>query len=258
MLKQLLILSATSLLFACNNSDTSNTVMTGDSGHITGGSDSTNTTHTNDASNGTESLSTNARSKWHSYGRDSMGSAWKTDDSTIHLDASVKNDWQTKNGGDIVSNEEYENFDLSLDWKIAKGGNSGIIFYVQDDTSKYKNTWETGMEMQVVDNERHPDGKIHKHQAGDLYDLIPISKKAFHPAGEWNHVEIISNNGNLVFNVNGEQVLQTTLWDDNWKKLIAGSKFKDMKDFGTFKKGRIALQDHGADVWYKNIQIKRL
>jgi hypothetical protein len=114
------------------------------------------------------------------------------------------------------------------------------------------------MEMQVVDNERHPDGKIHKHQAGELYDLIPITKKPFHPAGNWNHVQINSNNGHLVFQVNGEQVLETTLWDDNWKKLIAGSKFKDMKDFGTFKQGKISLQDHGADVWYKNIQIRRL
>jgi len=255
MLKQLIFISTASLLFACNNSDSGNTVMTGDSGHITAGTDSTSTNNTNDA---WESLSTNARSKWHTYGHDSMGSAWKTDDSTIHLDASVKNDWQTKNGGDIITNEEYGNFELSLDWKIAKGGNSGIIIYAQEDTSKYKYPWETGMEMQVVDNERHPDGKIHKHQAGELYDLIPITKKPFHPAGEWNHVQITSNNGNLVFNVNGEEVLQTTLWDDNWKKLIAGSKFKDMKDFGTFKKGKISLQDHGADVWYKNIQIRRL
>ncbi|MFL5810504.1 MAG: DUF1080 domain-containing protein, partial [Flavisolibacter sp.] len=170
----------------------------------------------------------------------------------------IKNDWQTKNGGDIVTNEEYGNFDLNLDWKISKGGNSGIMFYIHEDSSKYKYPWETGLEMQVVDNQLHPDGKIPKHQAGELYDLIPITKKPFRPVGQWNHVQIISNNGDLVFNVNGEQVLHTTLWDDNWKKLIAGSKFKDMKDFGTFKSGKIGLQDHGFDVWYKNVQIRRL
>lgn len=205
-----------------------------------------------------QTLSDGARNQWHTYGHDSMSSAWKVEDSVIHLDASVKNDWQTKNGGDIVSNKEYENFDLELDWKISPAGNSGIMIYVHEDSSKYKYPWETGMEMQVVDNEKHPDGKIPKHQAGELYDLIPITKKPFKPVGDWNHIRILSDKGALEFYVNNEQVLKTTLWDDNWKKLIADSKFREMKDFGTYKKGRISLQDHGADVWYKNIRIKEL
>jgi hypothetical protein len=209
-------------------------------------------------SSGWQTLSDGTRNQWHTYGHDSMGSAWKVEDSIIHLDASVKNDWQTKNGGDIVSNQEYENFDLELDWKISPAGNSGIMIYVHEDSSKYKYPWETGMEMQVVDNEKHPDGKIPKHQAGELYDLIPINKKPFKPVGEWNHIRILSDKGALEFYVNNEQVLKTTLWDDNWKKLIAGSKFNEMKDFGTYKKGRISLQDHGADVWFKNVRIKEL
>ena len=197
-------------------------------------------------------------SGWHSYGKDSLGKAWKMEDSALHLDASVKSDWQTKNGGDIVTDKEYENFHLKLDWKISKGGNSGIMFYVKEDTAKYKYPWETGPEMQVVDNVGHPDGKSPLTSAGSLYDLIPVSKNSVKRAGEWNAVEIIADHGKLDLYLNNEHVISTTLWDDAWRKLIAGSKFATMPDFGTFKKGRISLQDHGADVWFRNIKIKRL
>lgn len=195
---------------------------------------------------------------WHTYGKDSTGRAWKVADSTLYLDASNKKDWQTGDGGDIVTAEEYDNFHLKLDWKIAKNGNSGIILYVQEDPAKYTYTWNTGPEIQVLDNEGHPDAKIHKHRAGDLYDLIASSPETVKPAGEWNQVEIISNQGHFEVIQNGTKVLETTLWDDNWRTLIAGSKFANMPDFGTFKSGKIALQDHGDNVWYRNIMIKRL
>jgi Domain of Unknown Function (DUF1080) len=194
---------------------------------------------------------------WHSYGKTTTGDAWKVADGAIYLDTTKKAGWQTT-GGDIVSAEEYENFDLKLEWKIAPNGNSGIIFYVHDDTTKYKYVWQTGPEMQVLDNAGHDDGKIIKHRAGDLYDLISCSKETVKPAGEWNEVEIISNNGKLDFLLNGTNVVSTTMWDDNWKKMVAASKFKEMPDFGTYKKGKIALQDHGNAVWYRNIKIKRL
>jgi hypothetical protein len=195
---------------------------------------------------------------WHSYGKDSVGSAWKVVDGALHLDASNKKDWQTGDGGDIVTDEEFDNFHLKLDWKIAQNGNSGIILFVKEDTAQYPYTWSTGLEMQVLDNAGHPDAKIHKHRAGDLYDLIASSPETVKPAGEWNQVEVISNNGSLEFYQNGQKVVSTTLWDDNWRALIAGSKFAKMQDFGTFKSGKIALQDHGDNVWYRNIMIKRL
>lgn len=189
---------------------------------------------------------------WHTYGQNKVGEAWKAEDSLLHFTPG------TAGGGDLVTNDTYDNFDLKLEWKISKNGNSGIIIYVQDDTAKYKNTYNTGMEMQVLDNDGHPDGKIFKHKAGNLYDLIPNTKETVKPVGEWNQVQITSNNGKLDFYLNGENVVSTTLWDDNWKKLIAGSKFADMPGFGTFKSGHIALQDHGDQVWYRNIMIKRL
>jgi hypothetical protein len=198
-------------------------------------------------------------SGWHTYGKDSVGKAWRVDDSVLHLDASQKDDWQTKDGGDIVTNDEFENFDLQLDWKISQGGNSGIMFYVNEDTSKYKYAWESGPEMQIADNEKNEDGKVYKSQAGDLYELFPTtSQQHVKPAGQWNHVEIVSNKGKLDFYMNDAHVLDTTIHDSSWNKIIAATKFKDFPGFGTYTKGKIALQDHGADVWFKNIRIKEL
>lgn len=189
---------------------------------------------------------------WHSYGQTSAAAQWEAKDGAIHLNKS-------KGGnGDLVTDKEYGNFDLKLEWKISPNGNSGILFYVHEDPAKYEEAYYTGPEMQVLDNDGHPDGKIHKHRAGDLYDLIPCTKETVKPVGEWNQVEIISNNGSLKLFLNGTNVVSTTIWDENWKSLVAGSKFKQWPDFGTFQRGKIDLQDHGNEVWYRNIKIKEL
>lgn len=195
---------------------------------------------------------------WHKYGADSVGSAWIVDDNSMHLKAKNREDWQIKGGGDIVTDEEFDNFHLMYDWKIDIGGNSGVIFYIQEDPVKYRWGWQTGPEMQVLDNERHADAKITTHRAGDLYDLIASSSEPVKPALEWNRAEIVSNNGKLDFFLNGVNIVSTTMWDDNWKKLIAGSKFKGSPDFGIYKKGKLGLQDHGDNVWFRNIKIKKL
>lgn len=196
---------------------------------------------------------------WHTYNQDTVGTAWKVSDGVLYLDASQKDDWQVVGGGDIVTDEDFDNFHLELEWKISEGGNSGIIFFIHEEPGDtlYTYPWLTGPEMQVLDNEKHPDALIHKHKAGDLYDLIE-SKVTVKPAMQWNKAEIISNKSHLTFKLNGEVVLETNMWDENWKTLIAGSKFKDMPLFGTFKKGKIALQDHGDNVWFRNIRIQKL
>ncbi len=190
---------------------------------------------------------------WHTYGKQTAGGAWRVEDGALSFDPANKD-----GRGDLVTNEEYGNFHLKLDWKIAPKGNSGVIFYVHEDPSKYKETYNTGLEMQVLDNDGHADGKIIKHRAGDLYDLISVSKETVKPVGEWNHAEVVSKDGKLDLYLNGEHTVNTTLWNDNWKSMVSKSKFKSMPDWGTFAKGKIALQDHGNNVWYKNIQIKRL
>jgi Domain of Unknown Function (DUF1080) len=197
---------------------------------------------------------------WHSYGKNRVGSVWKIENGVLHLDGASKKKSNAE-GGDMVTNEEYENFHLKLEWKISPKGNSGVIFYVKED-GKYPDTYNTGPEMQVVDNgsatvSGHPDARLYTHRAGDLYDLL-AAKEAAKPAGEWNQAEIIANKGKLDFYLNGMHTLSATLWNDTWWKMIAISKFKDMENFGTFKKGKIALQDHGDDVWYRNIRIKKL
>jgi hypothetical protein len=195
---------------------------------------------------------------WHTYGQATAGQAWKVADGMLYLDTTQKEGWQIKGGGDLLTNEAFENFHFETEWKIAPGGNSGIIFLIKDDTAKYDYIWKTGPEMQVLDNAGHADAKIIKHKAGDLYDLIESSTPSANPAGEWNKAEIIVNKGKLDLLLNGTNIVSTTMWDDNWKKLIAGSKFKDMPDFGTIRSGNIALQDHGNAVWYRNIRIKKL
>lgn len=190
---------------------------------------------------------------WHTYGKPAAGSAWKVADGALMLDVTTK-----EGRGDLVTNDEYDNYHLKLEWKISPKGNSGVIFYINEDAAKYHESYNTGLEMQVLDNDGHPDGKIIKHRAGDLYDLISVSKETVKPVGEWNKAEIVSKDGKLDLYLNGEHTVSTMLWDENWRNMVANSKFKTMPGFGTFKKGKIGLQDHGNGVWYRNIQIKKL
>lgn len=196
-----------------------------------------------------------SKNAWHIYNNKSDGAAWKVQDGILYLDPEAKK--SGAGGGDLVTNEEYENFDLKLEWKIDSAGNSGIIFLTQED-SAYGQSYLTGPEMQIIDNNGHRDAKINKHRAGDLYDLIASSTENAHPWGQWNEIGISINKGQLELFQNGTKVVSTTMWNDSWKQLIANSKFKTWAGFGMFRKGKIALQDHGNGVAFRNIRIKRL
>jgi Domain of Unknown Function (DUF1080) len=248
---------STIALFACNNNAT--TVTTEKDTTIGQKEISANQLTEEQKAEGWQLLFDGQTTKgWHKYGNEPVGSAWKIKDGSLVLDTTEKADWQTKGGGDILTDSAFENYHFKVDWKIAPGGNSGIIFNIYEDKPKYEYAWYTGMEMQVLDNNGHSDAKIIKHRAGDLYDLISSARETVKPVGEWNHAEIKCLNGKLDLYLNGENVVSTTLWDDAWKKLVAGSKFKDMPAFGTIKKGRIGLQDHGNEVQFRNIMIKNL
>ncbi len=154
---------------------------------------------------------------WHTYNKKTFGPAWKVVDGTLFCDTT----YHVPKGeeGDICTDEVYENFDLKYEWKISKNGNSGVMFLVQE-SPKYEAPYLTGPEMQVLDNDGHPDGKIHKHRAGDLYDLIASSSEPVRPVGEWNEAEIKLDHGHLTLYLNGVQVVSTTMWDKqtgmNW------------------------------------------
>jgi cytochrome c len=164
----------------------------------------------------------------------------------------------TKDGrGDIITDGEYENFELMLEWKIDSCGNSGLMFNVVED-AKYKTPWLTGPEMQILDNTCHPDAKIIKHRAGDLYDLISCSTETVKPAGEWNQVRVVSNKANYEFWLNGTKVVTFTMHDAKWDEMVKNSKFKEMPDFGKATKGHLSLQDHDDKVWFRNMKIREL
>jgi hypothetical protein len=200
---------------------------------------------------------------WHSYLEKAPGKAWQVKDGTIFLNKnskSVYNDF-----ADLVTNDEYENFDLKLEWKMEPCANSGVMFYVNE-SPQYKNTYETGPEMQITDlscmytsnHSEISDSRINMHRAGDLYDLVPADTEWVKPAPEWNTYEIIANNGHVQFFQNGHKIVDTEFWDNNWWKNISRTKFHQWKDFGTFRTGHISIQGtEDGKLWFRNIKIKK-
>jgi len=197
---------------------------------------------------------------WKGYHKDSFPEAgWKiTEDGYLQCIGSGKGEAGGK-GGDIITRETYDDFELELEWKISEGGNSGIFIMAQE--LEGQPIWKSAPEMQILDNEKHPDARLGKdgnRQAGSLYDLIPAKPQNAVPAGGWNKVKIIKYQGTVVFFQNGEQVVEFHLWTDKWNDMVENSKFAEFEHFGKHSEGHIGLQDHGNDVWFRNIRIKTL
>jgi len=197
---------------------------------------------------------------WRGYNQPAFpAEGWEVVDGTLHCIGSGEGEAGGA-GGDIIYDKKLSNFELSLEWKISEGGNSGIFILAQEipDTPIY----ESAPEMQILDNERHPDAKLGKdgnRMAGSLYDLLPAKPQNAKPAGEWNQAGILVYQGTVVFKQNGENVVEFHLWTDNWKKMCAESQFADWDMFvNTAHEGYIGLQDHGNDVWFRNIKLKEL
>lgn len=187
---------------------------------------------------------------WHAYLKQDAG-PWKVVDGALQLDPKAPGQ------ADLVTDAEYENYELSIDWKIAEGGNSGIIFGVHEDPALGA-TYLSGIEMQVLDNEKAEDNKKANHLAGSLYDMKAAPADAAKPAGQWNTAKIHKENGHLIFWLNGKEVINVQMGSPEWTELINNSKFKTWKDFAKYPKGHIALQSHGAVVSFKNIKLKQL
>jgi hypothetical protein len=166
-----------------------------------------------------------------------------------------------ENRKNIITRKTYTDFILSLEWKVEEGGNSGIFWSVMED-KKYPEAYQTGPEIQVLDNDNHADGSHESgtRTAGSIYDMIPYPKEHVNPANEWNHcvlrIDHKANEGSVT--MNGKETIAFPLRGKKWDRMVADSKFKDWEGFRKQYTGHIGLQDHGDKVWYRNIKIKEL
>ncbi len=186
-------------------------------------------------------------SQWRNFKQINLSDKWQIVDGAMKLTAA--------GGGDILTKQQFQNFELLLDWKISEAGNSGI-FVLANETGNM--IYSNAPEIQILDNERHPDNKLENHLSGSLYDMIASPSSSHQKAGEWNTVKIRLHNSELTVWQNGVQTAQVTIDSPEWQKLLVASKFATWQGFAKAKSGHIGLQDHGDQVWFKNIKIKEL
>jgi hypothetical protein len=190
---------------------------------------------------------------WRNFGRDSL-IGW-TIDSNSMLALGQGGD----HGNDIITRDEFENFELSVDWKTSVGGNSGIFFNAIEDTAVHA-IYEIAPEYQIIDEVSWDGDSLHEGQlAGACYDMYYADKnKKLMPVGEWNTSKIVVNNGHVQHWLNGDKIVEYQMWTPEWDSLKSVRKWKDYPLYGTARKGHIGLQDHGKKTWFRNIKIKIL
>lgn len=158
-------------------------------------------------------------------------------------------------GGDLITDEQFENFELALEWKLRPGGNSGIMFRVSEDAEQ---TYHTGPEMQVLDDAGHRDGGSRLTSAGSNYGLHAAPEGVVRPVGEWNEARLVVNGAHVEHWLNGTKIVDYELWSPAWEALVAESKFVQWPQYGRLRRGHLVLQDHGDWVAYRNIKIRVL
>ena len=183
---------------------------------------------------------------WRSYGKPTLSDGWVVQDGALT---------RTGAGGDIISNDEFKNFELSIDWKIEPGGNSGIFYRASEEKDEI---YWNAVEMQVLDDAKHPDGQNPLQSAGAAYDLYPAPRGHVKPGGEWNSARLVVNGNHVEHWLNGFKMTEYELGSPDWNSKIAASKFKPHAKFGKNTQGHIGLQDHGNVVAYRNIKIRAL
>jgi len=190
---------------------------------------------------------------WRGYKKpDTKEARWKVEDGMLTIPQTGEGD--TKGQRDIITLDTFTQFDLRWEWKISQGGNSGVKYFVLEDQPS-----AIGHEYQMIDDERHPDAKIGPHrQTAAFYDVMPAHDRPMKPAGEWNTSEVIVRGLHVEHYLNGKKVLEYELDSPPLRAAIAKSKFKDIARFGTPQDGHILLQDHGDQVWFRKVEIKKL
>lgn len=184
---------------------------------------------------------------WRLYGSMDPPTGWEVEDGQLT---------RTGPGGDIVyAPRQFGDFDLQLEWRVEPGGNSGILYRGLTVTDYI---YKSAPEMQVLDDERHADGRDPLTSAGSVYGLYPAPRGVVRPAGEWNEARIVARGPHVEHWLNGVKVAEYELGSPDWSARVAGSKFVQWPEFGTSLRGYVALQDHGDMVWYRNIKIREL
>ena len=195
---------------------------------------------------------------WKRFNHDTIGPLWSVKEGMIICDGQGLGEGTANIGGSLVNTRSFGNFELSVEWKISAGGNSGIIYHVVEDP-KYKHDYETGPEFQLMDDGGWKDQLRDVQMVGGSYDMYaaPATKKV-NPVGEWNTARLIYNNGHVEHWLNGEKVVEFDEGSPDFTERYKKSKWVDYPDWNKFKSGSISLQDHGAAVYFKNIKIKAL
>ena len=183
---------------------------------------------------------------WQGFGGKPVPTGWHAIDGELR---------RVEGGGDLLSKEIYGDFEVSLEWKIAEGSNSGLIWRVGDDEAP---GWRTGPEMQILDNKHHPDGRLASTSAGACYALIAPDRDVSLAPNRWNTARLVAKGSKISYWLNNENVANFDVASAEWKDLVAKSKFKNFPNFGKLSKGRLMLQDHGDDVAFRNIKIREL
>ena len=214
---------------------------------------------------------------WRGYGKDEVPTRWSIDDGCLKFSGTGTGEGQQGDGGDIIFAHKFKNFELSFDWKVSKGGNSGVFYLIQEVTTEkdgetiLEPSYISAPEYQILDNANHPDAKLGKdgnRQSASLYDMIPAVPQNQNAYEQWNEGKILVYKGTVVHSQNGENVLEYHLWTQQWTDMLQASKFSQEKWPLAFEllnncggenhEGYIGFQDHGDDVWYRNIRIKVL
>jgi len=185
---------------------------------------------------------------WRGFKKDNVPAGW-----TITQKGELY--FNKKGSGDIMTVAEFENFELQLEWKISAGGNSGIFFGVSEE-GEY--SWQTGPEMQVLDNAKHKDGLEPKTSAGSNYALHAPSRDVTRPVGQYNAVRLVVKGTHIEHWLNDVKIVAYEIGSPEWEALVAQSKFASLPQYGRNRRGHIVLQDHGDKVWYRNIRIRPL
>ncbi len=196
-------------------------------------------------------------SGYHVYGdADAPLVRWSIEGDALRLDGRAGENDKSK-VDIVVSPKPYGDFELSFEWKMSPGGNGGV-FYKVIESPKYPKPWHTGLEMQLLDDEGHEEGKVKTHRAGDLYDMVASRSRSTRPAGEWNTSRIVVSGDQIEQWLNGKQTVSITIGSGRWKRSLKRSKYADLPDFVQSEKGHIVLQDHGDLLWFRNLKIKEL